>query len=106
VLARQTLIIIRTVNSNVFFDARLKRLTDLVVDSFVSSVSQLRVREVSVHAGTVPVHFAEWLWMVIDRHAIFFAASLKDVASQPNLVTSFFGTFGEDLEFPLASSNF
>src|SRR5450432_1600126 len=44
--------------------------------------------------------------MPVDGDAIFFANSFQQIAGNPNLVTGLLGAFGEDLEFPLASSYF
>jgi hypothetical protein len=58
-----------------------------------------------VHSASVPVKVAQRLAMPVDSNTIFFTDSFKQVTSKPDLVTSFFRTFREDLEFPLSCCN-
>ena len=44
--------------------------------------------------------------MPVDPHAVLFADSLKQVASNPGFVAGTCCTFGEDLELPLTRGNF
>ena len=59
-----------------------------------------------MHAGTVPVRITQWLAVPVDGQVILFSSSLKQVASNPDFVSSALGTLGEDLEFPLSCRNF
>ena len=70
-------------------------------DLFVASFAHGTVREVCVHARTVPVGVTERLRVVVDCKAVLFAGALEEVTGKPDLVASTLCALCEDLELPL-----
>ncbi len=101
----QTLIVVGTVNVDVFLDPRLESLTDRFVHVLAAAGPQGRVAEVRVHAAAVPVTL-DRLGLVIDRQAVILGGAVQQVTGDPDLVAGFLGTLGKDLELPLTHHHF
>lgn len=100
--AGEALVVIGSVNGDMFHGVLFEGGHEFVEVFFAAFFTQLGGGEVGVHTGAVPVGGAEWLTVVVDVDSILFAESLKDEASDPDLIGSFAGAFAKDLEFPLS----
>ena len=58
-----------------------------------------------MHARAVPVAL-DRLGVVLDVVAVALRQAVEEVASDPKFVAGLLGALGEDLEFPLAASDF
>lgn len=105
VQTRQTLIVVSTVDVDVFLDPWLEGLANGFVNRLAAAGTEQRIAEVGVHAAAVPVTL-DWLAVPIDRQVVSFGNSFQKVTSNPDLVTSGAGSLGEDLEFPLPHHHF
>src|SRR6056297_3736757 len=86
------------------FGYRTESLTYFFINFFGATCSQQGVGEVGMHTGTVPVAFNRF-WVVLNIVSVALGQSLQHITSYPNLITCFFGSFGEQLEFPLSCSH-
>ena len=75
-LAGQTLIVISAINADVPLDVLAEFFTDFGKDLFLAFRAHGLVREVGVHARTVPIQLAKGLRVPIDGVPVFLAGTL------------------------------
>ena len=74
-LSGKALIVVCTIYAHVAINVLAEVFANLGENSLIAAVPHDAIGEVGVHARTVPIQFAEWLWMIVDGIAVFFASS-------------------------------
>ncbi len=96
--------VVWSVNRNVLFHVFAKLCHECIEIRLTADFTEVFGGEVRVHTGTVPVT-ADRFAVILDVDTVFLTKAIQNVTSDPDLVSCVFGTFTEDLEFPLTFSN-
>src|ERR1017187_2901594 len=97
--------VIRAIHRDVPGDVVGERLHEVFKVFPATYIAEVLSREVAVHAGAVPVTL-DGFAVQFDIDCVFLTETHHEIASDPGVVGGFGGAFGEDLEFPLAFSDF
>src|SRR3981189_1667216 len=101
----QTQMVIRAIHSDVLGDVVGERLHERFKIFLATYFADVFSREVAVHARSIPVTL-DGFAVQYNVHLVFLTQTHHQIASGPGVISGFGRAFGEDLEFPLAFSDF
>src|ERR1700676_1247978 len=97
--------VIWAIHSNVLGDIFGERFHEGFKVYLATFFTEVFIGEVAVHTRSIPVTL-DGFAMQYNIHFVYLTKTHQQIPSGPGVISGFGRPFGEDLEFPLAFSNF